>query len=116
MVRLRQLGERLPQGAVLLSPWANLSDAAVAGPHRDLWLSREHLRTWARHYVGGADARDPLISPAYADLSGLAPLLVLVGEDEALAEETRRAGRAGACQRDRGPAAGRARACSTTGR
>ena len=89
MVRLRQLGERLPQGAVLLSPWANLSDAAVAGPHRDLWLSREHLRTWARHYVGGADPRDPLISPAYADLSGLAPLLVLVGEDEALAEETR---------------------------
>lgn len=88
MVRLRQLGERSPRGAVLLSPWANLTEAAVAGQHRDLWLSDAHLRGWARHYAGDADPRDPLISPAYADLSGLPPLLVLVGEDEALGEET----------------------------
>jgi len=37
-----------------------------------------------------ADPHDPLVSPAYADLSGLSPLLVLVGEHEALAEETLR--------------------------
>ena len=72
MVRLRQLGERSPRGAVLLSPWVNLSDAAVIGSHRDLWFSQEHLRGWARYYVGAADPRDPLLSPAYADLSGLA--------------------------------------------
>ena len=90
MVRLRQLGEPLPRGAVLLSPWANLSTAAVTGAHRDLWLSREHLRHWASHYVGHADPQDPLVSPAYADLGGLPPMLVLVGQDEALAEETRR--------------------------
>jgi acetyl esterase/lipase len=90
MVRLRELGQASPRGAVLLSPWANLSEAAVAGPRRDLWLSPEHLSRWARYYVGQADPRDPLISPAFADLSRLAPVLVLVGEDEALAEETRR--------------------------
>ena len=90
LVRLRQLGEPLPCGAVLLSPWANLSTAAVTGNHRDLWLGDEHLRRWALHYVGRADPRDPLVSPAYADLSGLPPMLVLVGEHEALAEETRR--------------------------
>ena len=90
LVRLRQLGETLPRGAVLLSPWANLSEEAVTGRHRDLWLSLDHLRHWAPHYVGGADPRDPLVSPAYADLGGLPPILALVGEDEALWEETRR--------------------------
>jgi acetyl esterase/lipase len=90
MVWLRQLREASPRGAVLLSPWTNLSDEAVVGAHQDLWLSTNHLRRWAAHYVGHADARDPLISPARADLSGLPPMLVLVGEDEALAAETTR--------------------------
>ncbi len=90
MIRLRALGESGPRGAVLLSPWANLADSPAIGPHRDLWLSHEHLSRWARYYVGQADARDPLVSPALADLSELPPLLVLVGEHELLAEETRR--------------------------
>jgi epsilon-lactone hydrolase len=89
MLRLGQLGERLPDGAVLFSPWTNLSDSARAGPHRDLWLSREHLSRWARYYIGQGEARDPLISPSFADLSGLPPLLALVGEDELIAEDTR---------------------------
>ena len=87
MVRLKQLGEAQPRGAVLLSPWANLADDAVCSQHRDLWLGRDHLRRWARHYVADADPRDPLVSPAHAELTGLAPMLVLAGEDEALAGE-----------------------------
>jgi len=90
MVRLRELGERSPAGAVLLSPWANLTEAASAGSHRDLWLSDAHLRGWARYYAGTADPGNPLISPACAELSGLPRQLVLVGEDELLADETRR--------------------------
>jgi len=90
MVRLRQLGEPSPNGAVLLSPWTNLSDPAGASHHRDLWLSREHLSCWARYYVGQADPREALISPSFADLSGLPPLLVLAGEDELLSEDARR--------------------------
>ena len=90
LVRIRQLGQPAPRGAVLLSPWTNLSGEAVVGQHRDLWLGAEHLRSWARHYLGGADPQDPLVSPAYADLSGLSPLLVLVGEHEALGQETLR--------------------------
>lgn len=90
VVRLRQLGDRLPDGAILLSPWTDLGDTGAAGPHRDLWLSREHLSRWARHYVGQADPRDPLVSPTFADLSDLPPLLVLAGEDELLARDARR--------------------------
>jgi acetyl esterase/lipase len=88
MVQLRQLGEALPDGAVLLSPWTDLTDAGAAGQHKDLWFTCEHLTRWARYYIGRADARDPLISPVFADLSGLPPFLALVGENEALAEPT----------------------------
>ena len=90
MVQLRELGEPSPGGAVLISPSANLAGGAVSSRHRDLWLSPEHLRRWRRHYLGTADPRDPRVSPALADLSGLPPMLVLVGEDEVLAEETYR--------------------------
>jgi monoterpene epsilon-lactone hydrolase len=90
MILLRELGEASPRGAVLLSPSANQTRGAVSGRHRDLWLDADRLRQWRRHYLGTADPRDPRVSPALADLSGLPPMLVLVGEDEALAEETYR--------------------------
>jgi acetyl esterase/lipase len=102
LVRLRQLGEPLPDGAILLSPWTDLSASGSSvddNRRRDRWLTREHLSRWGSHYAGGADPRTPLMSPLFADLSGLPPLLLLVGEDEILkddavrvAERARRAG------------------------
>jgi monoterpene epsilon-lactone hydrolase len=93
IVRLRDHGLRLPQGAVLLSPWTDLtvSGASVEANHgRDLWFTRKHLETWARYYVGGADARSPYVSPVFADTSGLPPLLLLAGEHELLLDDARR--------------------------
>ena len=90
LVTLRAIGERQPDGAVLLSPWIDLSDSGGQGPGTDLWFTPEHLRRWARHYVGRADARNPLVSPAYADPSGLCPLMVLAGEHELLLGDARR--------------------------
>ena len=90
LVRLRDLGRTLPRGAVLLSPWTDLavSGASVDGNHgRDLWFTRRHLETWARYYVAGADPRSPYVSPVFADLSGLPPLLVFAGEDELLLDD-----------------------------
>lgn len=102
LVRLRELGQRLPEGAILLSPW---TDLAVTGASvdrnraRDRWLSRAHLERWARYYAGSTDPRAPLLSPLYAALHGLPPLLVLAGEHEVLLDDalrlTDRAQRAG---------------------
>jgi epsilon-lactone hydrolase len=94
LVRLRELGLIMPSGAVLLSPWTDLtaSGPSVDGNHgKDLWFTRKHLQMWARYYVGGADARSPYISPVFAELSGLPPLLFLVGENELLLDDTLRA-------------------------
>jgi len=93
MVRLRDLGLPLPDGAFLLSPWTDLttSGASVDGNHgKDLWFTRRHLETWAKYYLGEADARSPYVSPVFADLKGLPPLFLLAGENELLLDDALR--------------------------
>lgn len=93
LVRLRDLGLPMPNGSILLSPWADLtvSGASVeSNLGRDLWFSRKHLETWARYYVDDADGHSPYISPVFADLSELPPLLLLVGESELLLDDALR--------------------------
>jgi acetyl esterase/lipase len=93
LVQLRDLGGEMPNGAVFLSPWTDLtvSGASVETNRRkDLWLTRRHLEAWARCYLAGADARTPSASPVFADLSALPPLLLLAGEDEILLDDTLR--------------------------
>lgn len=93
LVKLRDLGLEMPSGAFLLSPWTDLT---TTGPSvetnrsNDLWLTRRHLESWARHYVGDADPRAPYLSPVFADLAALPPLLLLAGEHEILLDDARR--------------------------
>jgi monoterpene epsilon-lactone hydrolase len=99
LVRLRDLGAEMPRGAIFVSPWTDLtgSGASVAGNRRnDLWLSRRHLEAWARYYVGNADPRTAAVSPVFADLSALPPLLLLVGQNEILLDDAVRVGDAAA--------------------
>ncbi len=44
----------------------------------------------ARFYLGETDPRNPLASPLYADLYGLPPLLIHVGSDEVLRDDSTR--------------------------
>ena len=93
LVKLRDLGRAMPDGAFLLSPWTDLSvsGASVDGNRgRDLWFTRRHLETWAAYYAADADRRAPYLSPVFADLSALPPLLLLVGQDELLLDDALR--------------------------
>ena len=83
-------GDRLPAGAVTMSPWADLtltSDAMTARAEADPICSREKLDADAAWYVGDTDRAHPLVSPLFADLSGLPPLLILVGTAEVLLDD-----------------------------
>lgn len=98
LVRLRDIGMAMPNGALLLSPWTDLtvSGASVDGNRsKDLWFTRRHLELWARYYAADADRRSPYISPVFAELSGLPPLLLLVGQDELLLDDALRVRDAG---------------------
>lgn len=93
LVRLRDLGAAMPDGAILLSPWTDLSvsGASVDGNRgKDLWFTRKHLEIWAGYYAAGADRRSPYVSPVFADVAGLPPLLLLVGQHELLLDDALR--------------------------
>lgn len=93
LVRLRELAAGMADGAILLSPWTDLSvSGASVDKNRECerWFTRAHLVRWARYYAGNIDTHDPLLSPVFADLSGLPPLLLLAGEDEVLLDDALR--------------------------
>lgn len=93
LVALRDAGQPLPAGAICISPWTDLaltgasiqSKAAV-----DPILDAASLVRYARDYAGGAPLTSPLISPLYADLAGLPPLLLQAGTDEILLDDATR--------------------------
>lgn len=90
MLRLRELDAPMPNGAIMLSPWTDLSNSGASideNDGKDLWLSRAHLTRWARYYAQRSDLRTPLLSPVFAELSKLAPMLLLVGEHEVLRDD-----------------------------
>lgn len=90
LVSLREAGTALPACAWCSSPWADLemsggtmqTKAAV-----DPLIQRPYLQELAAAYLQGRDARMPMVSPIYADLRGLPPLLIQVGSDETLLDD-----------------------------
>ncbi|MBL8851732.1 MAG: alpha/beta hydrolase [Planctomycetaceae bacterium] len=99
-IQARDSGLPLPAALAVISPWADLT---CSGPtyesrrDRDPMLPTEVMSRCAEQYAGGADVRDPRLSPLYADLSGLPPLLIQVGTEEILnSDATRLAEAAGA--------------------
>ena len=93
LVALGSEGLPQPSSALLLSPWADLtlSGASVRGKATvDPALTADGLRRRAADYVAGADATGGLISPVFADLTGLPPLLIQVGSHEILLDDATR--------------------------
>ena len=91
LVAARDRGLALPACAVGLSPWCDLSqggEAYRARAKRDPIVTKEGLDEMASAYLKGADAKTPLASPLFANLKGLPPLLLQVGTEEALYDDT----------------------------
>lgn len=92
LLRLRDAGDPLPSGAVLLSPWTDLtasSDSFNRRKEADPMVKMEGLRTMAEDYAKGR-LEEPEVSPLFADLSGLPPMLVQVGDAEILLDDSLR--------------------------
>lgn len=93
LVALRASETPLPAGAVCLSPWTDLAltgDSIHSQARADPILTPQSLEQYARYYAGEHDRTAPLISPLYADLRGLPPLLIQVGTAEILLDDARR--------------------------
>ena len=90
LLRIRDEGGSLPATAVCLSPWTDLESAIAATETKngDPMVTNSALRQMADAYIGDGDASNPLISPILAHLAGLPPLLIQVGTNEHLLEDS----------------------------
>jgi monoterpene epsilon-lactone hydrolase len=92
LLALKDKGIPLPAAGVAISPWT------------DLKLNGESIRSrtkvsidplgmsmvCSKYYAGENDPGDPWISPLYGDLHGLPPLLIYVGNDEMMRDDSTR--------------------------
>ena len=90
MIAIRDAGLPQPACGWCISPWVDLealgetmSTKAAADPT----VQKAGILDMARLYLNGADPRSPLAAPIYADLTGLAPLLIQVGAAETLLDD-----------------------------
>lgn len=91
-LKARDAGAPRAAGLLLVSPWVDLlhqGDTYTLNAHLDPMTVSE-LEAAAAGYAGGADLKNPAISPLYADLSGLPPMMIQVGADEMLLSDSTR--------------------------
>ena len=90
MLALKEAGTPLPAGGVCISPWVDLTCGGESYKTRaeaDPIVRRAGVEEMARAYVGATAPRTPLASPLFADLRGLPPLLIHVGDAEVLLDD-----------------------------
>lgn len=93
LVALRDAGVPLPAAAAPISPWVDLEGTGESMKTRvdlDPMVEPGGLFGMAKIYLGDADPRLPTASPLYADLTGLPPLLIQVGDLETLLDDSTR--------------------------
>src|SRR5256884_479957 len=79
-----------------MSPYADLTLAGTTMETKrevDALMSRENLQARIPDYTAGQDAALGLISPIFADLSGLPPLIIQAGTHEVLLDDAARLAR-----------------------
>jgi acetyl esterase/lipase len=99
LVNARDHGLPLPAAALVMSPYADLTLAGTTMETKrevDPLLSRENLQARVPDYTSGQDAALGLISPVFADLSGLPPLIIQAGTHEVLLDDAVRLARGAA--------------------
>jgi acetyl esterase/lipase len=93
MVAIREAGLPQPAGGWCISPWVDMEaigETMTSRAQADPTVQKPGLLEMARLYLGGADPRSHLAAPIYADLEGLAPLLIQVGACETLLDDALR--------------------------
>jgi len=96
LVNARDRGLPLPAAAFVMSPYADLTLAGATMETKraaDPLLSPQALQARVTDYTAGQDAGLGLISPIFADLSGLPPLIIQAGTHEVLLDDAIRLAR-----------------------
>jgi acetyl esterase/lipase len=90
MIAIRDAGLPQPGCGWCISPWVDLEaigETMTTKAAVDPTVQRAGILDMAGLYLNGANPRSPLAAPIYADLTGLAPLLIQVGAAETLLDD-----------------------------
>lgn len=91
LLKLKEAKMEMPNAAILISPWVNPKAEGGSIINNDEYDIGGHpfLLDCADKYLQGADEKNPLVAPIYADLSGFPPILIQVGTAEVLLTQVR---------------------------
>ncbi|MFV0257680.1 MAG: alpha/beta hydrolase [Acidimicrobiales bacterium] len=87
LLALRADGIPMPAAAALMSPWVDLEAVGDTFESRgdvDLLIDAASSKAAAEDFLQGRDPRDPTAAPLHAELAGLPPVLIQVGDHEVL--------------------------------
>jgi monoterpene epsilon-lactone hydrolase len=87
---LKANGVALPSSVILYSPWVDLTLSELNDTDQEVMLSEAWLASAAQVYAGSEHIASPMCSPIYGDLTGLPPVLIQVGSDEILLNDSHR--------------------------
>ena len=90
LLAAREAGDPMAAAGVCMSPWVDMEvvgESMTTKAGADPMVQREGILDMATHFLGDGDRRDPLAAPLHADLSGLPPLLIIVGTSETLLDD-----------------------------
>ena len=93
LIAIRDAGEPMPAAGIGISPWVDMEGTGESMTTRaavDPVVQKEGLLGMAKLYLGGADPKNPLAAPLHANLAGLPPLLIQVGDSETLLDDATR--------------------------
>lgn len=91
LIKCRDEGIPLPAACVVFSPCTDMTMAGASHKTRakaDPCTPEGANETFLDYYVGGGDPRHPYVSPLFGDLENLPPLMIQVGDDETLRDDS----------------------------
>lgn len=89
--QLRVQGAELPAAAYLISPWVDLRNTATSHQTlatQDPVLSTAFLNILRDYYLQGTANTEARVSPLFGHMNDLCPILIQVGSDEILLEDS----------------------------
>jgi monoterpene epsilon-lactone hydrolase len=92
LIALRARGLPQPAGAIAISPWTNLAadfPSVEQNRHTDVLLDADSVRAMGIFHARGRPLKDPALSPAFADYTGIAPLQIMASGSEVLRDDAR---------------------------
>ena len=91
VLALKEKSGSLPAAVVCLSPWADLAltgQSHTTKAKAEAILNKDVLHEWALCYTDESNLTNPLVSPIHGDFHGFPPLLIQVGSEEILLDDS----------------------------